>query len=99
MERRHAFQLELSDHLRRLWDPDEIIDVASRMLGLHLKVARVGYLEVDASEREVKVRHDWSQGELPPLSGQVLTGDKIGPMAIAVLKAGRTLQNRRFPDR
>ena len=92
MERRHAFQLELSDHLRRLWDPDEIIDVASRMLGLHLKVARVGYLEVDASEREVKVRHDWSQGELPPMSGHVLSGDKIGPMAIAVLRAGRTLR-------
>jgi PAS domain S-box-containing protein len=92
MERRHAFQLELSDHLRRLWDPDEIIDVASRMLGLHLKVARVGYLEVDPSEREVKVRHDWSQGELPPLSGHVMGKDKIGPMAIEVLRAGRTLR-------
>ena len=92
MERRHAFQLQLSDHLRRLSDPDEIIGVASRMLGLHLKVARVGYLEVDASEREVKVRHDWIQGELPPLSGQVLKMDKFGPTAIAVLRAGRTLR-------
>ncbi|NPC54540.1 ATP-binding protein [Caenimonas soli] len=92
MERRHAFQLQLSDHLRRLSDPDEIIGVASRMLGLHLKVARVGYLEVDAAERQVKVRHDWSQGELPPLSGRTLDLDNFGPMATAVLKAGRTLR-------
>jgi PAS domain S-box-containing protein len=92
MERRHAFQLQLSDHLRRLSDPDEIIHVASRMLGLHLKVARIGYLEVDPVEREVKVRHDWSESELPPLSGQVLVLDRLGPMAIAVLKAGRTLR-------
>lgn len=92
MERRHSFQLQLSDHLRRLSDADEIIGVASRMLGLHLKVARVGYLEVDGAEREVKVRHDWSQGELPPLSGQVLAMDKLGPLASTVLRAGRTLR-------
>ena len=92
LERRHAFQLQLSDYLRRLSDPDEIIGVASRMLGQHLQLARVGYLEVDRSERRVKVRHDWSQGELALMGGSVLLLDKFGPKSIAVLIAGRTLR-------
>ena len=92
MERRHAFQLELSDYLRRLSDPDEIIGTASRMLGQHLNVARVGYLEVDGLERRVTVRHDWSQGDLPPLGGQVLVMENFGPKAISVLQEGRTLK-------
>jgi PAS domain S-box-containing protein len=92
LERRHSFQLQLSDYLRRLSDPDEVIGVAARMLGQHLQLARVGYLEVDRSERKIKVRHDWTQGELPAMGGYVLLLDKFGPKSFAVLSAGRTLR-------
>lgn len=42
---RQAFLLEFSDAIRPLADPDEIRRTATRMLGRHLKAARVAYAE------------------------------------------------------
>lgn len=92
MERHHAFQLRLSDHLRSLSDPGEITAHASRLLGLHLGMARVGYVDVDEARKTMSARPDWTNGELPSLAGRTMTTNDFGAAAIVQLRAGRTLK-------
>jgi PAS domain S-box-containing protein len=92
MERHHAFQLRVSDHVRSLSDADEITAHASRLLGLHLGVARVGYVEVDDARQSYVARQDWTSGELPPLGGRRMALEDFGPDAVAELRAGRVLK-------
>ena len=92
LERHQAFQLRLSDHLRSLSDPDAITAHASRLLGLHMGVARVTYIEVDQDRGTATARSDWTSGELPSLGGRAMAIDDFGPAAIAQLRAGRTLK-------
>jgi two-component sensor histidine kinase len=49
-EEQHAFMLKLSDTLRQLHDPGEIILAACRMLGEHLGTNRVCYADIDGDE-------------------------------------------------
>src|SRR3712207_9555537 len=46
------FLVRLSDHLRRLNEPTEVIAAAQEMLGEHLKASRVGYGEVEETRSE-----------------------------------------------
>ena len=66
-EERLAFLLRLSDALRPLRDPIEVQEVASRLLGEHLRVNRVGYAEID--KREYVIRREYARG-VAPLAGQ-----------------------------
>src|SRR6476661_3325967 len=66
-EERLAFLLKLSDSLRPLRDPIEVQEVASRLLGEHLHVNRVGYAELE--NREYVVRREYARG-VAPLAGQ-----------------------------
>ena len=66
-EERLAFLLRLSDALRPLRDPIEVQEVASRLLGEHLGVNRVGYAELE--NREYVVRREYARG-VAPLAGQ-----------------------------
>jgi PAS domain S-box-containing protein len=66
-EERLAFLLRLSDALRPLRDPIEVQEVASRLLGEHLRVNRVGYAELE--NREYVVRREYARG-VAPLAGQ-----------------------------
>jgi GAF domain-containing protein len=91
-ERHHAFQLRLSDHLRGLSDAGEITAHAARLLGLHLGMARVGFVDVDETRQTVSTRPDWTNGELPSLAGRTMTMDDFGAAAIARLRLGRTLR-------
>jgi len=59
-EERLAFLLRLSDALRPLRDPIEVQEVASRLLGEHLQVNRVGYAELE--NREYVVRREYARG-------------------------------------
>jgi GAF domain-containing protein len=94
MERNHAFQLRVSDHLRNLSEPDQIAEYASRMLGLHLGLARVQYVEIDDARQTFDARPDWSNGVSPALAaegmaigewmpqlriGQIITVDESAP--------------------
>lgn len=60
-ETRKAFQLELADAVRPLADPAEIQRSAMRVLGKHLEVDRVSYVDV-AEEGETAVAHDTYTG-------------------------------------
>jgi two-component sensor histidine kinase len=62
-EERHAFMLKLSDALRQLRDPGEIIVAACRMLGDHLGASRVSYADIDGDE--FIVRQSYASGVVP----------------------------------
>jgi PAS domain S-box-containing protein len=86
-EERQAFLLRLSDALRPLSDPLDVQEVASRLLGEHLGVNRVGYAELE--NREFVVRREYARG-VAPLAGQ----RPIGTFAAAlrdVFRRGETV--------
>jgi PAS domain S-box-containing protein len=62
-EERLAFLLRLNDALRPLDDPAAVQETAARLLGEHLGVGRVGYLEVEGSE--YVIRCEYTHGVLP----------------------------------
>ncbi len=68
LERRQDFLLRLSDALRELTAPLSIINTAQQMLGEHLAANRVGYGEVDSSERWFTTANNWTSG-VPPRFG------------------------------
>lgn len=91
-ERRQAFQLAMADRLRGLAEPADIISMAAELLGQHLGAARVGYGEVDAGEKTVRVLSDWTDGSLVSIGGQSAALESFGPAIIAALRSGKTLR-------
>jgi signal transduction histidine kinase len=83
MERHHEFQLRVSDQLRNLSDPDQIAAHASRMLGLHLGLARVAYIEVDDVRQTLNARPEWSNDPSASSAGESMAiGDWIAQLRI-----------------
>jgi PAS domain S-box-containing protein len=66
-EEREAFLLRLSNALRPLSHPLDVQEVASRLLGEHLRVNRVGYAELE--DGEYVIRREYICG-VAPLAGQ-----------------------------
>jgi diguanylate cyclase (GGDEF)-like protein/PAS domain S-box-containing protein len=90
-EQRHVFQLELTDRLRELSDPGEIMEQASALLGQHLGLSRVGYVEVDNDGNTITINRNWTNGEVSPLSGEIKTLDEFGPLIGDAVRAGKIL--------
>jgi PAS domain S-box-containing protein len=88
-ERRAACRLALNERLRDLADPGEVMAAAADTLGSHLRVARVGYAEVDAAGWAT-VEREWNPGGLPTLVGRHRLDD-YGPARIADMQSGRTV--------
>jgi PAS domain S-box-containing protein len=63
-EARNQFLLDLSDRLRRLSSAREIITAAEKELGRYLGASRVGYGELDATERYFHVDSNWTDGSV-----------------------------------
>ena len=61
-QRRQAFLLDLTDRLRDLSDPDDIMAEVESALGDTLGVQRVGYGEVDDDQSVVAFGRDWTSG-------------------------------------
>jgi PAS domain S-box-containing protein len=66
-EERQAFLLRLSDALRPLSDPLDVQEIASQLLGEHLRVNRVGYAEI--TERGYVIRREYARGVGPLVGG------------------------------
>jgi PAS domain S-box-containing protein len=90
-EQRLTFQLQLSEHLRDLVDPDEVTATATRVIGERLNVGRVGYGESHDSEQLVTIRPDWVSRGMPSLAGLSRPLEAFGPRIMAELRAGKTL--------
>ncbi len=89
--RRQEFQLRLADRIRPLTDPDEVIASACEMLGRYLGVTRVVYGEVAGHGETISMKRDWSDGELPSMSGAILRLDDFGPVLAGAIRAGAWL--------
>ena len=89
-DERRSFLLALSDRLRPLGDPVAVMAAASEMLGRHLRVAQVGYGEIDASQQHAVIGHDWNDGRMASVAGMRRLDD-YGPRIIAELRRGATL--------
>ncbi|HYF84782.1 PAS domain S-box protein, partial [Azospirillum sp.] len=90
-EQRHAFLLQLGDTIRELEDPMAIMATATRMLGQHLNVPRVGYGEVDETETTVDMGAIWTDGTVQTAAG-VYRMDDFGPRLSRDLKARKTVR-------
>jgi len=89
-ERRLEFLVRLSDRLRGLNEPIEVITTAQEMLGQHLNASRVGYGEVEATARYFTTERNWTDGSVANRTG---THDlaAFGPEIHGALKRGETL--------
>ncbi|MDB5758697.1 MAG: hybrid sensor histidine kinase/response regulator [Burkholderia sp.] len=76
---RQKFQLLLADRIRPLADPDEVVAVASELIGKHLGVARVVYCSADRAGNTVTMKPDWTNGELPSIAGRYFDWMTLAP--------------------
>ncbi len=90
-EDNQQFHFDLGERLRRLTNPVAVTSTAAEYLGRHLRVARVGYGEIDEAQEMVAVARDWTQAAMPSLAGKARLLDGFGPVLVSDLKAGRTL--------
>jgi signal transduction histidine kinase/CheY-like chemotaxis protein len=90
-ERRAAFELKVSDALRPLTSPQEVVATASALLGNQLNLGRVLYAECDEARGTFFVPRDWTAGVLPSLAGKTFRLDAFGPAIGASLRRGEVL--------
>lgn len=91
VERRYAFQAELTERVRHLHASDDIAAAASETLGKHLNIGGVVYAAVDASGEILTMKPDWASGESRSMAGAVLRLDDFGPLVGAAMRAGKDI--------
>ncbi|MGO4572134.1 HWE histidine kinase domain-containing protein [Microvirga sp. 2TAF3] len=89
-EVRERFLLSLSDKIRDLGRPDEILMTVAETLGRHLGVTRVGYGDVYDATMVLSTLVDWHMDDMPDVSGRYSLAS-FGPHFCADLKSGRTV--------
>ncbi|MBU1383455.1 MAG: PAS domain S-box protein [Alphaproteobacteria bacterium] len=89
-ERRQSFLLALTDSLRDLTSPDEIMSEVERTLGTELGAQRVGYGEVDQDRQQVAMSRDWT-ADVVSAQGRFSLED-LGAELIADLSAGHAVR-------
>ena len=89
-ERRVALELKLSDALRSVDSPDEVLAKAGALLGAELGLSRATYAEVDDAGHTFTVRHQWNAGGAQELSRPEYPLDGFGPTVAALTRAGET---------
>jgi PAS domain S-box-containing protein len=87
--RMDAFRVQLSDALRPWSDPLRVQSEAARVLGQHLGLSRVAYVEVDADGNGVRVQREYCVPGMKSLLGRWRLDD-FGPTLMAEYRAGRT---------
>lgn len=85
-EERARFLGLLDRELQRLDDAEEIMAVATRLLGEHLHVDRCAYARAEADENHFVMSGDYATG-LPPLPGRFAMAE-FGGGALAAMRAG-----------
>lgn len=85
-EQRQKFLLDFSDEMRRIAAPSDIIRRAQAMLGERLEANRVGYGEVDSSERYFTTIDNWTN-KVPSRHGTHDLAD-FGPEIHSALTRG-----------
>ncbi len=88
-EARFRFLTNLGDKTRTLSDPAEIMATAATLLGLHLRVSRCAYAEVEAGGDAFTIPYDYTDNCASTAGDYHLS--LFGPRACAELRANRTL--------
>jgi signal transduction histidine kinase/DNA-binding response OmpR family regulator len=94
-EARQSFLLALSDKLRPLSCPNRILEVACEALGRQLKMAAVGYAEIQADGETLVDSGSFGDGRLPGLPGLACRLSDLSPAFRRALLDGRA---RFVPD-
>ncbi|MGF9759235.1 GAF domain-containing protein [Microvirga sp. 0TCS3.31] len=89
-EQRLELLVRVSDRLRSLNEPMEVITAAQQMLGEHLGVSRVGFGEVEETARYFTTERNWTDGTVAPHTGTHNLA-AFGPEIHGALKRGETL--------
>jgi PAS domain S-box-containing protein len=90
-ERRAALELKLSDALRPLTSPDEVLDTASALLGQELGLTRAMYAQVDDVAGIFTIQRQWVEAGSDKLSESTMSIAEFGAELGAILRAGDTL--------
>jgi PAS domain S-box-containing protein len=90
-ERRAAFELAMADALRPLTSSEDVIEVASSLLGEELGTERVMYGEVDDAENTFSVARDWHRRGRASLGGSTFPIDAFGPEVARLGRAGEVI--------
>ncbi|SCY30575.1 HWE histidine kinase domain-containing protein [Microvirga guangxiensis] len=89
-EVRESFLLNLSDQIRELVRPDDILMTVAEALGKHLGVTRVGYGEIDHATMMLTTLVDWRAEGMPYMAGRhPLT--PFGSFVCEEMRAGRMI--------
>lgn len=78
--RRSNLMLALSDRIRALELPHEVLTMGLEVSGTHLNVGRMFYGEIEPDDRIVRIDSCWSQGDMAPIAGAIgrqAFGDEI----------------------
>lgn len=86
-EERQSFLLKLSDAIRPLEDPIAVQEVATRLLGEHMHVDRVGFSELESNEEWMCVARDWHAPGAPSVVGRYRM-DEFGKFFTRPLREG-----------
>ncbi|MBD8532826.1 PAS domain-containing protein [Massilia sp. CFBP 13647] len=90
-ERRAALELKLSDALRPLGAPAEVLGTAVALLGEELGLSRALYGEVDDAAGTFVSLRQWTGAGVAELSRERFAIDDFGPTLFTALRAGQTL--------
>lgn len=80
----------ISEQTRAADDPKTIMEMTTRLLGLHLGVTRCAYADLEPDNDCFTIRHDWTVNGVSSTVG-VYSLNLFGPRAAMDLRAGRTL--------
>ena len=86
---RQSFLLALSDALRGIGDPVEIMATASELLGRKLGAGQVTYADIDETGEHATVSRDWNDRAIPR-DAAIYKLEDFGAAFIADLKQGQT---------
>ena len=85
---RELFMSKISDALREIVDPRQLMHVAAESLGEFLKADRAGYAEISADDVHFTIASDWTCAGMPSLAGHHRLAD-FGPLQIEAFREGR----------
>ena len=87
-ERRQRFQLEVADQLRGLSEPEQIVTIASALLGRHLNLTRVLYGELDLGRQALRIDSEWNDGSVERIAGASYPFSSLGEAMVEGVQRG-----------
>ena len=87
---RQAFALALSERLRDQSDPERMMEAACATLGEGLRVAQVGFAELEADREHVVVRRDWNDGRTQ-VRGRSVADGRFRARIAQAMRSGATI--------